>query len=316
MPRKNKTRSSKKSARFLHPASLDKDTLQQLYANMLRCRMFAEKLQQLDTQSISGPALMEPGHEAITTGMLAGRRPDDRIASGSQSLATRLICGEPVKSIVGELMGSQRVRPSKRTEQALRGLVPASLTPAAQINLALGAAWAFRTHGDQQVAINFWSEEMAASDEFRDAVNFSVQHKLSVIHVVEISTESHVSHTYSQLPEFAIDGYDAIAVYRVGQEAVRRARQGRGPALIECLVNRRPRAVIPSPSTDRVPSETDPVLRMEDYLRRKGFWSDRWKRSLVASFARELTRAMDTAERSRLRVVSSEAETSALAITG
>jgi hypothetical protein len=55
---------------------------------------------------------------------------------------------------------------------------------------------------------------------------------------------------------------------------------------------------------------------MEDYLRRKGFWSDRWKRSLVANFASKLTRATKAAEKSRLRVVSSEAETSALAITG
>src|SRR5215468_8064390 len=288
MPRKNKTRSSKKSARLLHPAILDKDTLQQLYANMLRCRMFAEKLQELHVQSSSEPARVEAGHEAITAGMLAGRRPDDRIAGGSQSLAARLICGEPVKSIVADVMGTQRVRPSKKTEQALRDLVPASLTPAAQINLALGAAWAFKSHGNQQVAINFCSEEMVSSHEFRDAVNFSIQQKLSVVYVVEISTESHVSRSHSPLPMFTIDGDDAIAVYRVGQEAVRRARQGRGPALIECFVSRRARAVLPAATTHGAQAEIDPVSRMEDYLRRKGFWSDRWKRSLVANFVREL----------------------------
>jgi pyruvate dehydrogenase E1 component alpha subunit len=315
MPLTNKPRSSKKSKKFLHPASLDKDTLQQLYANMLRCRMFAQKLQEQLVQGISDPPLLEPGCEAITAGMLAGRRPDDRIACGSQALAVRLTCGEPVKSIVADVMRTKRVRPSKNTEQALQGLVPASLTPAAQINLALGAAWAFKTHGHQQVAINFCSEEMAASGEFRDAVNFSVQHKLSVIHVLEIATESQVSR-HSQLPVFTIDGDDAIAVYRVGQEAVRRARQGRGPALIECFVSRRALAVIPSASTHGVLSETDPVLRMEDYLRRKGFWSDRWKRSLVANFARELTRALESTEKSRLQAVSSDSKMSVLAITG
>ena len=40
------------------------------------------------------------------------------------------------------------------------------------------------------------------------------------------------------MPGVTIDGHDLFAVYEAAGEAIRRAREGGGPSLIECKVNR------------------------------------------------------------------------------
>ena len=39
-------------------------------------------------------------------------------------------------------------------------------------------------------------------------------------------------------PRIPVDGCDVVGVFRVAQEAIRRAREGHGPAVIECLTAR------------------------------------------------------------------------------
>ncbi len=39
-------------------------------------------------------------------------------------------------------------------------------------------------------------------------------------------------------PRIPVDGGDVVGVFRVAQEAIRRAREGHGPAVIECLTAR------------------------------------------------------------------------------
>ncbi len=40
------------------------------------------------------------------------------------------------------------------------------------------------------------------------------------------------------MPGVVVDGHDFFAVYEAAREAIRRAREGGGPTLIECKVNR------------------------------------------------------------------------------
>jgi pyruvate dehydrogenase E1 component alpha subunit len=63
-----------------------------------------------------------------------------------------------------------------------------------------------------------------------------------------------------RLPVLAVDGEDAVAVYRVMQEAVIRARSGAGPALIWAVMTS-------ANMTGSRPSRSaQPVARMESYL--------------------------------------------------
>ena len=86
-------------------------------------------------------------------------------------------------------------------------------------------------------------------------------------------------------------GNDLVALYRVAHEAIKRARQGGGPTLMDCKLRHRSRQL----NHDR--SETDPVARMERYLATRKLFSQDWKRQIVRAFKVELDAAVKQARR-------------------
>jgi len=94
------------------------------------------------------------------------------------------------------------------------------------------------------------------------------------------------------IPAISVDGSDAVAAYRVACEATIRARQRRGPTLVECI------SLSQTSEADRIHLQTggdqfpiDPGLAMRDYLKRKGLWSEESFRQKVADIERELDMA-------------------------
>ena len=79
----------------------------------------------------------------------------------------------------------------------------------------------------------------------------------------------------NSLPVIEVDANDVVAIYRVSQEAIRRAREGHGPTLIVTNI---------APG-----SADDPLEFMEQYLRARRLWSDAWKQKVVKDFSAELS---------------------------
>ncbi len=83
-----------------------------------------------------------------------------------------------------------------------------------------------------------------------------------------------------------------VAVFRVAQEAIRRAREGHGPALIECMTARS--SGTEKDSGGKKPAQhtaQDPLPFMEKYLRRRDLWSSEWSRRMIKEFTKELDEA-------------------------
>jgi TPP-dependent pyruvate/acetoin dehydrogenase alpha subunit len=305
------------------PAQLDSKKLKALYSTMLKCRMIAEKARQLVKQGkLSGDFFATTGQEATAVGASIDLLAEDCIAPGRRDCTARFIRGTPLKLILAQLYAQQAGRSDgslsallRRHEQA--GMIAPSFSLSAQLNIATGAAWAAKMHAKPNVAVTFSGDDSVALSFWRDAVNFSVAHKLPVVHVVHnnagdgsISARLRLpvtdlpsgSQGYS-LPTFTVDGNDVVAVYRVAQEAVRRARQGYGPALIECQTYRWC-SQLETDSAKHLASavepehSSDPLSLMEAYLKQKRLWSETWKRKFVESFAKELDKAAEFAERS------------------
>ena len=76
-------------------------------------------------------------------------------------------------------------------------------------------------------------------------------------------------------PGIVVDGADVVAVWRVAQESLHRARNGAGPTLIDC----------------RMESGQDPLAHMERYLRKRNLWDDAWKKRVTGKIKRELKAA-------------------------
>jgi pyruvate dehydrogenase E1 component alpha subunit len=62
-----------------------------------------------------------------------------------------------------------------------------------------------------------------------------------------------------KLPVLTVDGEDAVAVYRVMQEAVLRARQGGGPSVLWAVMT-------PARSIAAMPASSQPIARLRRYL--------------------------------------------------
>lgn len=94
------------------------------------------------------------------------------------------------------------------------------------------------------------------------------------------------------VPAISVDGSDAVAAYRVACEAIIRARQRRGPTLVECVAGSESLAA--SPEADRIhlqPGGQLPIdagLAMRDYLKRKGLWNEEGFRQTIGNIEREL----------------------------
>jgi TPP-dependent pyruvate/acetoin dehydrogenase alpha subunit len=156
-----------------------------------------------------------------------------------------------------------------------------------------------------QAAIFVSADPSAWGDTLHEAVSVSAAYKLPVVYIVSgchvddpgsanpngQSQERQKFASHLGLPSFLVDVTDAVAVYRVAQEAIRRARQGHGPAFIEC------RTWVPATSSSNTDarSSEDPLSRMEAHLSSKKLWSERWKMKLVHSFTRQLDRATSVA---------------------
>jgi hypothetical protein len=70
----------------------------------------------------------------------------------------------------------------------------------------------------------------------------------------------------STIPELDVDGHDAVAMFRVVSESVRRARNRRGPAIIHA--HGATETQLPDPLGD-------PLVRFEHYLEAKGLTTKR-----------------------------------------
>ena len=249
------------------------------------------------------------GREALEVGALIHVVDEDCVASDGRGYVARFIRGAPPRWIFGDLCRENQAEALLGTPMGNRNVdsvLPGS-TLASQMNQLTGAAWAFKLQRRPQVAVLLSSNRSSPPPWLREAVCFSAMYKLPIVHLID-NTQGDRLHvasanpgsrradgasSFEGLPCFLVDCNDAVAVYRVAQEAIRRARQGHGPAFIECRAWAAPSR---SSSATAFTNDNfeDPLIRMESHLRSKNLWSDNWKSKLVEKFIRQLDQASAT----------------------
>jgi TPP-dependent pyruvate/acetoin dehydrogenase alpha subunit len=98
-------------------------------------------------------------------------------------------------------------------------------------------------------------------------------------------------------PRIPVDGSDVVGIFRVAQEAIRRAREGHGPAVIECLTARSSTENENKRASAQYLAQ-DPLSFMQQYLRCRDLWSDEWSQSIIEGFNRQLNEAATSLENS------------------
>ena len=304
---------------------LPAEKLKQLYATMLQCRMVKERVRRMFQQGkLTESSRARTGREASEVGVMVGLQHDDCMAPRRHDVVTGygLGCGLIASAALKRVLASLLLPANRARSQAVATrngngtwIIAGESTMAARLNISTGVALAYQARKQPNVVVAFSGDDSTALGSWHEAVDFAVTHKLPIVHVVQsdVWTEppdprllvavKDMDNVDQEIPTLSVDGNDVVAVYRVAQECMRRAREGHGPSLIECKTQRWPG--LPSGlGTDKA---DDPVDRMETYLKQKALWSDTWKERLVTSFTQQLDAAERSAEASEASANSSKA---------
>jgi pyruvate dehydrogenase E1 component alpha subunit len=273
--------------------------LMALYANLLKCRMIEKHSTSLPGRGKTNGTLASiRGYEAGTVGVAIDLGSDDAVCSPDRGVLKGFPNGAPIDSLLlwsGVGLESNGFLPSK---SGLRNGRSAAKPGHAHTQAAIGAALAHKTSKNGKVAIVFGDE--SASDSWREALHIATVHALPMIFVLRkrgkpagrsrTSDSKKVAKPDTPwFPSITVDSNDVVAIYRVSNEAISRARSGRGPTLIECQPFR-----LSGTFNGNGKHSHDPILNMENYLRAKGLFRPETKDDILKAAARELQTLIKT----------------------
>src|SRR5579864_4992753 len=285
-----KTSTKKQKAEVEVLPVLNAEKLKELYATMMKCRMLAQRMQSDHTENSSGNSVL--GFEATLVGAGAHLLAKDSIAMEHSSFVASLIKGTPLHSILARSKEDQAGNGSGKAVSKIDGNAVAALSM--ETVLALAAEMKgknvvtvmFCTNNPERLIFDPGAMAMAATQKLTLAclVESSLDAPLELPN--QIASGPYIGADPAFYPRIPVDGCDVVGVFRVAQEAIRRAREGHGPAVIECLTAR-------SSAQDESAQylAQDPISFMEQYLRRRNLWSDEWSQSIIAEFRRQMNEA-------------------------
>ena len=305
-------------------APLGPEILKRLYYYMLKCRMVEERARTLFKQGkFAGNYYAAVGQEATEVGSTIDLEKDDYVAPSHRNFVTNIMKGTPLERMYAQLYARKTSPDQGRSSPAHCGyaetnvITPAS-TIAAQLNIGTGVALAYKLQKKPNIVVALSGDGSTSLGFWHEALNFAGVHKLPIVYIcennrwaesvsVKLQTAVEDISVKAQgygFPGITVDGNDVVAVYRVAREAIRRAREGNGPTLIECKTYRWYGHSEIDPAKYRSPEEVeawkakDPIPAMEKYLKAQSLWSDDWKQKISDEINAEIEKAVEFAEKS------------------
>ncbi len=279
---------------------LSTEELQRLYYLMVLVRLFNEKATILQRQGKLHSFLNCVGQEAAIIGSAYALEERDWVFPTYREHPVPLLRGVGLVDLFNHLIANNADHAKGRNlppEYSFRHInfVSISAPVGTQLPQATGFAHAARLRGDDLVVLAYSGEGATSEGDFHTALNFAGVWKAPVVFFVQNNgwaisvptTAQTASEGFAVKAEaygisgYTVDGNDLPAVYAVTSEAVRRARSGEGPTLIEAKTYRvGPHSTSDDPRQYRDDSEVnewsskDPILRLEQLLRDAGSWTE------------------------------------------
>ncbi len=230
-----------------------------LYHRMVTARTVEKRISDLFLQNlVKGTSHLALGQEAVAAGFAVAMRPDDYSFLTFRSHHHIVARGASIPAVLGEVMGRQcGLMAGKGGSMHLadvgRNVMASYAILGSQLPIACGAAWSAQYRGSGQVAVVFFGDGTTNLGAFHEALNFAAVWALPVVFVCEnnlygeytrSAVVTAVEHPAADragaygLERIVIDGNDADVVYRTAAGALKRARAGGGPSMIECMTYR------------------------------------------------------------------------------
>lgn len=299
-----------------------KEVLLGLYRTMVRIRTFEETAARLfQDGKLAGFLHLYSGEEAVAAGVCACLGDEDCVTSTHRGHGHCIAKGADINRMMAELYGRKTgyckgKGGSMHIADISKGIIGANGIVGAGIPIAVGVAFAQKYRGEQNVTVTFFGDGASNRGTFHEGLNMAAAQNLPVIFVCEnnhfgMSTPFAVhskNKTIAQraaaydIPGVRVDGNDPVAVMEAAEEAVKRARAGEGPSLIECVTWRHYGHFIGDPAPYKKPEdekkwrENDPIPRFEKKLTAEGIASADELYAIKAEAENEIQAAVRFAE--------------------
>jgi acetoin:2,6-dichlorophenolindophenol oxidoreductase subunit alpha len=232
---------------------LEQALLMEMLRRMVRIRLFEEEvIRMVERGEIVGAAHSYIGEEAVAVGTCLALRPDDWMTGNHRSHGHPIAKGGDVNKAMAELLGKRTgLCKGKGGSMHLAdfsvGILGESGILGSSIPTAVGAALGSKLQGNDRVAVAFFGDGASNEGAFHESINLAAIWKLPVIFLCEnnqyavtssfkdmVATENVSDRAAGyNIPGVLVDGQDVVAMYEVVSEAVKKARAGQGPSLVE-----------------------------------------------------------------------------------
>jgi len=234
------------------------EKLVDMYENMLKIRLVEEKLIELHPEQLmKSPHHYYNGQEAVAVGVSAALTKNDYVFSNHRSHGHYIAKGGDLNKFIAEMYckidGCSRGKGgSMHLIDTTVGHMGSSAIVSGNIPIAAGAGLAFKMQNKKNVSISYFGDGAADEGALYESLNFAALKKLPVIFICENNFFASFSKVAARqalenipgraesfgVPGKRVNGNDVIEVYNATKEAVKRARNGKGPTLIETVTYR------------------------------------------------------------------------------
>lgn len=300
---------------------MEKEAYLDLYYQMVLIRLVEDQAAQLYQQGkIGGFLHLYIGQEAVSTGLISARLPQDRVITAYRDHGVAINCGISAAEVLAELMGkvggvskgkggSMHLADVKKNFWGGHAIVGAHLPIAA--GLALGDLYQKK----DGVTICMFGDGATNIGYFHEALNLSQVWKLPVLWVCEnnqygmgtsVERASAVSEIRKKadgygIPNDRVDGMDVLLVRKAAQAAIDHVRNGNGPYFLEVITYRFRGHSMGDPERYRRSEEVkkwqenDPIGIYRRYLIDQGIASDAELDTLDAGVEQVVVEAVQSA---------------------
>ena len=236
-----------------------KEQLLGFYRTMCRVREFEEHAAECFTKGmLAGNIHLSIGQEAAAAGAFAAIQPQDFFTSTHRGHGHAIARGMDPNMAMAELFGKKTgycqgkggsmhiTDMSKANHLGANGIVGAGQ------GISAGSALASKIKGDNSVTVGCFGDGSTNEGTFHENLNMAATWKLPLVWFIEnncygVSTEIHrVTNTPDLATRAAaygvdyavVDGTDVLAVYETMLKAMKHARSGKGPYVLEAKVYR------------------------------------------------------------------------------
>lgn len=306
-------------------SSMKKETLVDQLFQMELIRSFEERVEKLFQQGkIHGTMHLCIGQEATAVGVCAVLHEEDKIISNHRGHGHAIAKGMKIDRMMAELLGratgyckgkggSMHIADLDKGNLGANGIVGAGLP------LATGAALASKMKKLGYVVVCFFGDGASNEGAFHEALNLASIWDLPVIFfcennqygmsgsVKEMTKVEHIADRAASygIPGKVIDGNNLFEVIETMEEAVKRARHGDGPTLIEAKTYRwrgHSRSDARKYRTREEEAfwrnEKDPIILFRNKLMEEGFITEEDYKAIQERVMIEVEKAVEFAENS------------------